>query len=86
MQERGKMNTFHVKNKKKKHQFRKHIFIHSYNSEKKQLNLKLFNLLCTYLYAHTSAFKAQQTTIWKTGTRCRTSNKFLYMSDCVGSM
>ena len=67
MQERVKMNTFHVKNKKKKHQCREKYF-HSF-IVRKNLNLKLFNLLCTYLYVYASAFKTQQTTIlenWQT--------------------
>lgn len=43
----------------------KNIFIHSDYSEKKQINLQLFNLSCTYLYVHTSGFKTQWTPILK---------------------
>ena len=63
------MNSFHViinennNNNNKNISSEKNILIHSYYSEKKWLNLKLFNLSCTYLYGHTSALKTQQTTI-----------------------
>ena len=69
MQERGKGILFTPKTRRKNNSSEKNIFIHSYNSEKKRSNLKLFYLWCTYLYAHTSAFKTQQTTIlenWRT--------------------
>ena len=65
MQEQGKrvfrlvtkMNTFHVKNMTKNINPGKIIFVYSYNSERKQLNLKLLNFFCTYMYARILAFK-----------------------------
>ena len=95
MQEQGKrvfrlvtkMNTFHVKNMTKYINPGKIIFVYSYNSERKQLNLKLLNFfLYIYVCTYISLQKHSKQQDLKTGPRCRTSSNLLCLSGCVTSM